>query len=52
MIRQPAHPDQADMDGRMQAYRVSEWGLKMSVPGRDLGSLHDWSLCVLLQDQT
>ena len=33
MMCQPSHPDQADADGRTQANRVSEWDLKIVVPG-------------------
>jgi hypothetical protein len=51
MTHQPAHPDQADVDGRMQAYRVSEWGLKISVPGLDLSSVPYCSICVSLKDR-
>ena len=37
MTRQPSHPDQADAGGRTQANRVSEWDLKIAVPGPDFG---------------
>ena len=50
MTVQPAHPDEADADGRTQANRVSEWGLKIVVPGPDFSSMSYWSICVLLQD--
>lgn len=49
MTVQPAHQDD-DADGRTQASRVSEWGLKIVVPGPDFISVSYWSLCVLLQD--
>ena len=49
MTRQSSHPDQADADGRTQANRVSEWGLKIVVLGPDFSLMDYWSLCVLCQ---
>jgi hypothetical protein len=51
MMCQPSHPDQADAGGRTQANRVSEWDLKIVVPGPDI-SLMPYSVCVLLHERT